>query len=165
MLRDMHKLIDQMILVLFASDKRRLAEWVDRLVIMNQEAGKHQFHSFIYNGLFFRSSHVTGPIPKRASLHISLAPQMDQLLRDKKIIDDEKSFVRQAIVQLLDPCTDLQDIRDALPDCLVSCIPALSASFERTRPPAFTIKDNPRALRQYEKMLPNIQVYSATRLI
>lgn len=163
-MKDMHKLIDLMIERLFASDKRRLEAWADRIVKMNQEAQKCPDNAFIYSGLFFRLSTVCGPIPRRAALHPSLAPQMDQLLKDKKIIDDEKAFVRQAIVQLLDPCESLQDIRDALPDCLVSCISDLSR-IERSREPAFTIQGNPRALRQYQKMLPNIQVYSATRLI
>ena len=159
-----HVLVDHIISVLFLSDKNRITEWIDRIVVMNQEANKCSDNAFSYMGRFYRASHVIGPISRRQELHSSLTGQVDMLLRDQKIIDDQKAFIRQAIVQLLDPCYSVQDLRDALPDCLVSCVPTLSG-FQRTRAEAYTIEDNPRAMKQYKQMLPNIQTYAAIRLI
>lgn len=160
----MHNLVNHIIDALFISDKRRLTEWVDRIVKQNQECHNHSDNAFIYNGQFFRASYVCGKIPKRANLHSSLVPDMNALLKDRKIVDDQKTFVRQIIVQLLDPCENTQDIRDALPDCLSNCI-SDCVHIPRTRPAAYTLQNNPRALKQYNEMFPQIQTYSALRLI
>jgi hypothetical protein len=89
---------------------------------------------------------------------------MDLLVADQAIVDDNRAYVQQSLVNLFDPCESLQDMRDTLPECLVGCVPRLQ-QISREKEPAFTIKDNPRAMRQYLKVLPLMESYAAARLI
>lgn len=163
-------IINQIIKTLFASEDRRLSSWIDRMCRRNREAYRdtlpnaNQLQGFIFNGVFYRPSDVQGPISGRKALHASLWSEMETLEKDKKIVATERDFVRQTLYALLDPCSTDQDIRDALPECLVDTLPQLKR-LERTRQPAFTIEGNARAVRQYEKMLPKIEVYAAARMI
>lgn len=161
---EMHKLVDGLIDKLFSSDNARLAGWIDNLVKKNQQAKSIPGNTFLYDGKQYRLSTLVGLVKENPTLHPSVLPAMSEYVTDEKIVDDEKSFVRQAIVRVLEPCETLQDIRDALPDCLVACIDGLM-QLPRTRPEAFTIANDARATRQFMKMLPDIQSYAATRLI
>jgi hypothetical protein len=167
----MFPIIQHIIKTIFASEDRRLTSWIDRMCKRNQEAyrieSKGQMvpvQGFIFNGAFYRPSDITGPISGRRALHGSLWSEMESLEKDKKLTDSDKGFIQQTLYALLDPCKTDQDIRDALPECLVSTLPQLNR-YERTRSPAFTIEGNPRALRQYLKILPTIEDYAAARLI
>jgi hypothetical protein len=163
-------IVNQIIKVLFASEDRRLTSWIDRMCRRNKEAYRGelpnaaQLQGFIFNGVFYRPSDVTGPISGRKALHASLWSEMETLEKDKKIVDTERDFVRQTLYALMDPCSTDQDFRDALPECLIDTLPQLKR-LSRTREPAFTIEGNARAIRQYEKMLPKIEVYAAARMI
>ncbi len=149
---------------LFANDERRLTGWVDKLITRHNEHLSIASHAFIYDGVIHRQSNVVGRIEGPKMLAIGLQPEMDALLRDKAIIDDDRAYIRQTLCALLEPCTHPYDVRDALPECLVSCVPSLS-SYHRNREPAYTIQDNPRALRQYARILPKMEAYAAARLI
>lgn len=161
---NMHKLVDALIDKLFSSDNARLAGWIDTLVKRNQEAKSIVDNTFLHAGKQYRMSTLVGFVPINPTLHPTLLGYMTDYMSDEKIVDDEKSFVRQAIVRVIEPCETQQDIRDALPDCLVACIPDLM-QLSRIRPEAYTIAHDARAIRQFNKMLPDIQSYAATRLI
>lgn len=161
---NMHKLVDHLIDKLFSSDNARLAGWIDTLIKRNQEARSISHNTFLYDGKQYRLSSLVGLVTDNPTLHPTVLGAMHEYLSDEKIVSSEKSFVRQAIVRVIEPCESQQDIRDALPDCLVACIPELM-QLSRTRPEAYTIAHDARATRQFSKMLPDIQSYAATRLI
>jgi hypothetical protein len=163
-LPEMHKLIDEVIKVLFAADDRRLQAWIDRLCEKNQEARREPCIGFLYGGRYFKPSNVTGLVKVKRSIDPSLYPQIDQLLADEKLIDKDKAFIRQGMFAVLDPCRDVQEIRDALPECLVDCLPNLK-TLSRHNEPGFTVQDNPRALRQFNKILPMMEVYATARMV
>ena len=165
MVQKMHEIIDQIIKTLFEPEQRRIQSWTDRLCKQNQEYHP-QCQMFFWQGHFFRQSNIRGMIPKekRKPLHSSLCDEADMLIKDRTIVEDDKAFVRQAIFRLLEPCQDTQDIRDALPECLVDIV-RWQTSMVRTREAAFTIQNDPRALRDFEKMLPKIEVYTTARMI
>lgn len=166
-----YPIITHIIATIFAPEDRRLAGWIDRMCKANKEAYRPelgpiagQLQGFIFNGVFYRPSDVTGPISGRKALHMSLWGEMETLEKDKKFVDTDKQFVQQTLYSLLDPCQTEQDIRDALPECLINTLPTTSR-LPRTREPAFTIEGNDRAMRQYLKILPKIEVYAAARMI
>ena len=161
---DMHKLIDNVIDSLFAADNRRLQAWVDRLCEKNQEARREPVVGFLYGGVYYRPSNVIGAVPVKRAIDPSLYPQIDAFLADKRTIDDQKQLIRQGMFMVLDPCKSIDDIRDALPECLVDCLPNLK-TMPRHREAAFTIQDNPRACRQFAKILPIMEIYASARLI
>ena len=70
------------------------------------------------------------------------------------------------VFRLVQGCTTRQDIRDVLPECLVAQDKDMGLqTFERTRPPAYTLDNDKRAMKQYEKILPIIEYYSGTHLL
>jgi hypothetical protein len=163
-LPEMHKLIDEVIKILFAADDRRLQAWVDRLCEKNQELRREPVIGFLYGGRYFRPSNVVGLVKTKRALDPSMYDQIDAYLDDERQVDKDKAFIRQAMFAVLDPCKDIQDIRDALPECLVDCLPKLK-ELSRHNQPAFTIQDNPRALRQFNKVLPMMEVYATARMV
>jgi hypothetical protein len=162
---EMHKVIDDITDTLFAPDKRRIAGWIDRMIGKNEEClGKANIHCFIYNGEFYRQSNVRGHIQFRPALDYSLWDEMDQLLADKKQIEKDRAFVRQALVALLEPCGTIQEVRDALPDCVAETMPQLQG-IERRASPMWSIVGNVRAQRQIDKIMPKLELYSIARMM
>jgi hypothetical protein len=160
-----HIIIDHTSKVLFEAERRRLQKWIDRLCRANQECYSNpKLEGFLYEGIYYRPSWLGRGIWPHGALHFTLADEMRAFLIDKKIVDDDERFIRQTLFALLHPCKTDQDIRDTLPECLIPVISGL-ASYPRTRQPACTIEGNARALRQYEKILPKIELYTAARMI
>lgn len=150
---------------LFGNDERRLTAWVDRLCKSQQEAlGDPKAYAFIYNGTFYRQSNVVGRIDGKKQLAPHLTAEMENFLKDKSAVDNDRAYTKQTLVNLLDGCDTLQDVRDTLPECLVCTLPQLRG-LDRKREPACTIQSNPRALRHYVKILPVMEAYAAARLV
>ena len=151
---------------LFSAEERRIQNTIERLNKLHNEASGKPSDGFLINGYAFRSKATTGPvIGVVASLHDSLDDQAQRFMRDDKQLKLDKQLIRQALVRVVEPCEDLQDLRDALPNCLRDCLDQAVTRMSRTRPEAYTIQDNPRALRDYLKILPRIEFYSASRLL
>jgi hypothetical protein len=159
-----YQVIEALLKSLFGNDFRRLTEWTDKMVGKNCSRLGIVGHAFLYSGIVYRQSNVVGIIKAPKLLHGELMEEMDALLADKAIVDDHRASVRQTLVNLFDPCESLQDMRDTLPECLVGCLPRFQ-QISREKEPAFTIANNPRAMRQYAKVLPLMESYAAARLI
>lgn len=160
-----HEVIDHIITVLFEPDRRRIEAWIDRMIAKNEEAmGKTNVHCFIYNGDFYRQSNVRGFIQYRPALEYALWPEMDKLVADQRQVENDKAFCKQALVMLLEPCGTIQEIRDALPDCVAEVMPQLQG-LERRYAPLWSISGNPRAQRQVAKIMPKLEMYSVTRMM
>lgn len=165
-MQNTHQWIDPILKELFGPDHRRLTAWIDRLCEKNSEIVGKDVHGFIYAGIFYRPSNVIGRITQHQVLHSSLDPDMQDFLLSKKVVDIEKTKLRQVLFMLLEPCNNQLDIRDTLPECVIDCIPDLRKFFpNRTRDPAFTIAHNPRAMRLFNKLLPKMEEYSVARMI
>jgi hypothetical protein len=161
-----NKVIDEITTNLFEPEKRRIQGWVDKLIRANQEAyDVKEMPGFLYGGVFYRASWLgPGDWPGKKALHHSLYTEMDALLKDREGVYRDRDFIRQTLVKLLQNCDNSEQIRNTLPEGLVAMMPSLSC-IRRTDEPACTIRGDARAMRQYEKMLPKIEVYSAARLI
>lgn len=162
---ELHKIIDHIVKRLFEPDTRRLKQWADLLCNRNQEVKGGTCNGFLYGGVFYRRSTIEGHIPDKRAIDPSLFPEMDAYLKDESIMRNDLGYIRQALFMLLEPCMCNQDFRDALPDCLLPDMPEPLPSLNRQREMGFTISDNPRAVRQVEKVLPMIQIYATARLI
>jgi hypothetical protein len=97
-------------------------------------------------------------------LPVGMIPEMDQILAEQATLASDKERIRQALTLVLRSCHTFQDMRDALPNALREYIPG-AQRLDRTRPEAFTLKDNPRAYSQYMKLREKIEFYVATRLL
>lgn len=152
---------------LFEAEERRLGAIISSLNKRNKGMAEVKLDGFLYLGIFYLPKDATlrsvGPVAKTA-LCGSLYGEMESFLQDKKQVLDEQKLIKQILFTLLRPCRNNQNFRDALPECLVNCLPDL-ARLLRQEETAWTIRDNPRALRQYEKFLPRMELYSAAKLL
>lgn len=162
-----HQLLQEITAFLFTQESRRLENWIKRLVKQNALAyANPDIQAFIYDGAVYKPADLKLPNQalKRRGLHPSLTDEMAAYKLDAKVLDDDRSFISQALKRLLDPCQSFQDVRDALPNCLADAL-SCTQGLRRQADEAFTIRDDERAMRQYRKILPRIELYAATRMI
>jgi hypothetical protein len=153
---------------LFEAEERRINAMIVKLNQQNKRLSEAKVDGFLYNGQLYMPKQgsllVLGVNQSKVPLHISLHSEMDKLAKDDKIVRDDRSFIIQTLFILLSPCVSKQDIRDTLPECIVDCAGDLQR-LSRTREPAWSIQHNPRAIKQYHKLLPKLEIYAAARLI
>lgn len=162
----LHKLIFPIVANLFASEAGRLQKWVD--VLSNKDRACRsatETNGFIFVGRTFTPSWVGKGYWPRQELQKELHPEGMQLVHSYRIMENDQIAVRQGLVLLLGSCETLQDVRDALPECLVAHSDPEIKKLSRTRETGFSIADNPRKISQYEAVLPLIQVYSVANMI
>jgi len=82
--------------------------------------------------------------------------------RDKTNIDIKR--ITQGLTLLLRDCKTMQGVRDAIPNFLVSMTPG-AGKYKRTREEAWTLRDRPMQLVQYEITVDLISKYLANRFI
>lgn len=104
------------------------------------------------------------PIASGDNLSLELIPKMARLVQLDKSVDFDKYTITQFLDRMSQPCKTIDDLRNVFPECLVSLESDLSR-LPRTRPEAWTIQNNPRDLRQYQKVLTKIETYCAMRLL
>lgn len=161
----LYPLINQIMAKLFAAEQRRLGLNVKRLCNMHAELTCMPCHGFVWNGEIYdhpdkRHSFKPG---ERPALAFSLAPEMEDHLADKKQLAKDEAAIRQLLFKLLYQCTDRQELHDAMPACLIGLVPEF-AGMQRKYNPEFLLKD-PRIIREYSRILPKIELYTATHLI
>lgn len=162
-----HEIITEMLSTVFMPEYRRLAKWIDRLCAQNRKLyNDPELVGFIYNGVVYKPLELkaSNTAIKRRGLHPDLADNMESYIKDLSLITRDKSFISQSLMQLIESCSNMQDVRDALPDCFADTHTGL-VGISRARPEAWTIASNPRAMRQYEKIRPKIEMYAAGRLL
>lgn len=160
-----HEIIKRITTSLFEPEQRRLTAAKDLLVKRNAEFYRDKPHDgFTYQGKPYDYEHLGRGTRTRVSLHFELIDQMDEFLKDQEQVWGDRYYISQILHNILAPCQDLQDIRDALPNCLVDTLEELR-SYNRTRPEAYTIQADKRAVRQYQKVLPRIEFYATARLL
>jgi hypothetical protein len=111
-----------------------------------------------------KSATVLAAGQAKVTLDFSLNGEMELWLKDRKIIKDDAAMIKQVLWKLLTPCQTEIHIRNALPECLVNLIQSLK-SHPRTSEAGYTLMDDPRAYRQFQKYLPKMELYSVTRLL
>jgi hypothetical protein len=165
---ELHKYIWAITAKLFEADERRLTKTIDSLCRENKSIRRNSIDGFIFYGKKYIPSSGNIIIPDRGEsmpvLDPSLHERMNFYLADRRGVDNEKTAISQMLFRLLTSCRDRQDFRDALPECLVGYDPNLRG-LNRQRNAAWTLENDPRGKRQYEKLLPQIEAYSVAQLI
>ena len=115
---------------------------------------------FMHQGEFYQRSNASR-LPtagERLMLNPDLWPAMDKYLKVSSRLIMEVHLVNQTVYRLVRGCMTYQDVRDALPECLV--VQDQTGKYKelpRTRDAAWTLKGDAMALNQYEKVLPSIE--------
>lgn len=150
---------------LFEPEDRRLDLCVQSLDSANREIRKHAKWGFMHMGQVFIPNNA--PYKREGSyppLDFSLSRQGNAFLKDVAQVSNDSQAIKQMMVLLLKPCTSLQEMRDALPETLTSMVPEFRG-LTRLNDVAFTIRDDVRAMRQFNKLLDKIDFYVATQFI
>lgn len=160
-------LVERLIDKLFGPEQRRLDGMLKTLNQENKEASDSFIDGFLYKGEFFLpksgSLTVAGRGRAKSVLHLSLHGRMQDWLVDRQGIEDDMAFVKQGLMQLLRPCKTTKEIRNTLPEALIPLAPEL-APIPREDEPGCSIRDDERAMRQFQKILPKLEAYSVSRL-
>jgi hypothetical protein len=98
-------------------------------------------------------------------LEEDLVDEMKVLLASREDTGKEIKQISQLMFLMAkDHVETTQDLRDLLPECLIPAFPSLT-QLDRTREPAFSIQDSPKMLDRWEKALPRIEYFTATRML
>jgi hypothetical protein len=151
---------------LFKAELRRHNEIIEELNERNSKIKQIQYIGFTHRGDFFipKSCQHIRIKPKLPTLAFELIPEAEKFFLELDKFNLDSKQIHQILFKLLNPCMDKQDIRDALPECIVALFPKLSA-IERRNEPQWSIRNNPRAIKEYQKILPKIEMYSMSRLL
>ncbi|RRY03842.1 hypothetical protein [Brucella anthropi] len=150
--------------LLFEKEEQQLVRRELEMVSKNAALGGSP-DGFRHLGMIY--SHLSGrarTMGQYKSLHPSLVPEMGTISTERKVLDADRAKTTQALSLVLKDAKSFQDMRDALPNCLKDIVPELR-DYERTRPEAFTLADNPRSYNQYNKLKDKIDYYAAARLL
>ncbi|MNO13141.1 hypothetical protein D3C76_27670 [compost metagenome] len=162
---NLHKFLDALVKKLFAAEERRLDKIVETLDQRNREIGGHRPQGFLLQGKLYRPSNATLiAIVGIKPLAYELSDDGNKFLKDRNQIDQDRQSIKQILYKLVEPCQNAQEIRDTLPECLVSLVPELSKMERRFATGFFAPKDD-RFVRQYEAILPKIEMYSVSCLL
>jgi len=161
----MYKVIQFLNKELFLAEKRRLNKVVSDLIINNNEIAGTQAAGFLYEGEYYTAiGFAISQGVSKIQLAEALYGKMIWHLKDSQEVADDERMICQMIFKLLDPCETLQDMRDSLPDCLAEMVPALKP-IPRHNEVGYSIHQDTRSWRQFNKLLPKIEMYSAARLL
>jgi len=162
-----HQLIQCILDRLFKPEYRRLNEALKRINSENKKLTNSTIDGFLYRSSFFipkiSGGVVAGKFQNKNTLHPSLRTNMESYWSDRFTVFNDKGYISQTLFHLLRHTNTPQDIRDALPECLIRTVPEYK-NLVRKNQPAFTIQDDPRLMRQYEEALPKMELYAAGAL-
>ena len=147
---------------LFQPDSDRLQRRLSRT--LTEVSGTVPNTAFHYKG---KTYFVDGNTAIRGAQVVdvppTLVPQLEAYLQDRAQVEKDRDIIRQLVAALLQECENSQDIRDALPDCIV---PAnIMQERERSRPVGYPFDSNPRLKRQLDKYHDTIFQYAAAKLL
>jgi hypothetical protein len=162
----MDQLITKLTDALFVAEYRRLDKMVEDLDQQNREAKGHNSYGFIYEGVQYTPKN--SPYLPGGQRHTSLSFSLNKVAKDFKqsmeMVAHDRKMIEQVLYKLLVQCNDAREVRDCLPEALVSLVPDLQA-MPRQFTDGYLLKSDERAYRQYQQILPKIQLYTATRLL
>lgn len=158
-------LITALIAEIFKAEDRRLEKEALSFVSENRKLVPDAHDGFLYKGVFFSDLEIKLRAKgTKGKVHPSLVPTLDRHFADRKQVTFDKDRVKQALAIVINGCKTTQDIRDTLPNCLSEVFDQ-TRNLPRQREEAFTVRDNPRAYRQFQKLKELIEFYMVTKLL
>lgn len=146
------------------ADTKQFQKEIDSLVTKNKELlGPDTADGFIYGDRWFTGSGVRGRANQ--SLHPSLVSTASRVMDHLKTVTDDQRIMTQVLGKLVESCHTMEDMRNELPEVVISLDPSMWMGLSRTREPAQSIRHDARAVRQYEKVLGKIHSYCAMRFL
>jgi len=165
-----HQWIDALIPKLFEAEDRYLGGMISELNRQNSEVKKQRFNGFIYMGVKFVPPELRWnlrwiakqPLP---TLDFSLLGSSSEFIVHFNRVDLDKRKIKQALFLLLNQCNTLQEIRDVLPDCLVSLVPEIANMDRFIQDPLYMMRSDKFFMDQFPRILEKIEFYVMSHMI
>lgn len=159
-----NEVIDEILHSIGQADLIYIDSLIEDLIEKNQPHS-HSTDGFLFGGTFFTTlAPKAARLVPKLPLHRSLYDQGQELVDASKELARDIQRLKQGLTVVLRDCETDQDIRDALPNSVRMVLPGL-ASFERTRPVAYTIMDKPLLFDQYAETERLLQYYLSSRML
>lgn len=162
-----NNLVDGLISNLMAADNKRVAKMLNALIDDNDTKlngynrmcfrhGAITYYHEEYQRSGFSSPYMT-PI-----LHNDLRDRFEVIEQERLILKEHTQKIKQILTVLLKGVRDHQMLRDLLPDCMSQYV---IPHRERFMPQHLVWQLNDRQIREYQEILPLIQMYSASSIL
>ena len=162
-----NNLVDGLVGMLMATDNKRVATMLNELIDDNDAKlngynrmcfrhGEITYYHEEYQRSGFSSLYMT-PI-----LHKDLRDRFEVIERERLILKEHTQKIKQILTVLLKGVRDHQMLRDLLPDCMSQYV---IPHKERYMPQHLVWQLNDRQIREYQEILPLIQMYSASSIL
>ena len=162
--RTLFALIQVLCNKLFEREEARIDSVLKTIWTKNIALSRVNHDGFIYKGDYYRPKSLPNAASVKAILHSELDDTMEAFLVDQQRVKDERKTIEQVLTKLLRPCQDFTEIRNALPNCLADLLEQ-TQGIQRTSEEAWTLAQDERGMRQYLKVRPLMEFYSAARLL
>jgi hypothetical protein len=151
-----HEIINAVLETLFRNETSRHQKCIDHIASRNTNGNRNFVHATnTYMTSWMKNANIRMP---RVELHESLWPEMEMLLLDMRAVENDSRVYWQLLFSMINPCTNLQDVRDTLPDFITDMMPGLCDK-PRISPEIHTITDL-RMQRQYAKHREKMEMYA-----
>lgn len=163
--------IDKICERLFSAEKRRLDKRTEDLMEKNDVQRGKPSHGFIHMGKLYvpeNMRRVNAAMRRKATtppLAITLIDEAKSFIHDASTVERDEKEIRQLLFLLLSNCSNEQDIRNSLPECVVNLMPELRHLNRTLINPCYYIQSDWRAVRLYDKVLPRIEMYAMSHLL
>lgn len=174
-LLDSHKWLDKIVAILFEPETRRLDRLVSVINAKNAEYKGKACYGFMHMGeVYVPSEHVQsfravhgrrGASNTVPTLAIQLMDEARDFMSEVNKIKLDKDQIRQILFKLIYQANTLQELRDAIPDCVAALLPELKDKHRFMPEPTYLHPGDDRIAREYERMLPKMELYAMTRLL
>jgi hypothetical protein len=159
------QVLSDIIAAIFTWEKKFHQKEIDDVIARNIELlGPGTAHGFIYGVKWYASSKI-GVLTSRKnqSLHPSLHPVMARIVNHQATVLNDELIIRQVLGKLISSCNTRAEMRSELPEICIEVEPSIWQFDKRTHEPAQSIKNNPLAMSQYERVVGKIHQYAAMR--
>ena len=168
MIQNLDKILDFLVETLTQGESRRLAAELLDLDRQNREITRSGHEGFMFMGDEFvppnaRTLRSKG-VPA-VMLDSSLHARMSAFIADRTTLKNDRHQIKQVLFKLSWQATTAQEVRDALPECVVRLSPETFHNLNRCMNEGFLTRTDERATAQYLKVKPKIEYYAATRLL
>lgn len=150
---------------LFESEANRINAWMLSLCGQHTVATSIECYGFKYKGERYipqEYQHFMKKTRELPTLNITLSQKVIEFYAETQRLGKDKAQIRQLFSVLLMRCESRQNVRNALPECVVALL-GLQDEYPREFPETDLL--NPALVEQYHRLLPKIQMYSVIHLI
>lgn len=134
----------------------------------NKRAWSKPGDGFIYMGEGYVPKGTPNGKRTLLPLHLDLWDEASSHIQDRKVIENDGAQIQMLLFKLLEPCGYTghlaQDVRDAIPECIIDVMHPDIRALRRTREPV-SLLNHPRDWEFFNEVHPRIEFYSAARLL